>query len=111
MQSKPTARGAHTAQKTGTEICTGASDRPNRNRRSNSTLLKQSKYSANLLSVENITDLVTKYCACGIMKVTVKEKVMLSFDLTANANSIRILLFSMDCGQSEAYNVRVSNGD
>jgi len=26
------------------------------------------------------------------MKVTVKETVMLSFDLTANANSIRILL-------------------
>jgi len=69
-------RSSSTAQKTATKICVGASDRPNRNRRSNSTLLIRSRCSANLLLVKilQILLVVTKYRACGTLKVIVKEK-------------------------------------
>jgi len=47
-----------TAQKTATDICISASDGPNRNRRSNSTLLKQPQCSANLLLVKILQTLL-----------------------------------------------------
>jgi len=40
-------RNSSTALKTAKEICIGASDKPNRNRRNNSSLLKQLMCSAN----------------------------------------------------------------
>jgi len=77
--------------KTATEICVGVSDRPNRNRRSNSTLHKQSKCAADLLSVKTIQTMLQ-----SIMRATSwnlqKEKVKLSFDITANADTIRCFI-------------------
>jgi len=41
----------------------------------------------------NITDPVEKDRSCGIMKITVKEKVNLSFDITANASNNNLQSF------------------
>jgi len=46
------------------------------------------------------------------MKFTVKEKVNLSFDITASASKYdKIFIDFMCCGRGEAYNGRMSNED
>jgi len=58
----------------------------------------------------NIADPVGKDRSCGIMKFIVKEKVNLSFDITANASTMRFFIdILMDCGRGEAYNGQMSN--
>ena len=58
----------------------------------------------------NIIDPIEKDRTCGIMKITAKEKVNLSFDIAANASTI-FYWYSMDCGRGEAYNGQISSED
>jgi len=86
-------RKSSTAQNAATKKCDGSSSgRPNKNMRSNSTLLRQSKSSGDLLSVTILQDPIAKDRSCDIIKFTVKEEVNLSFDITANASTIRFFI-------------------
>jgi len=77
-----------------TEICDGPSpDRANKHRHRNLMLLKQSKWSGNLLLVKILQTLLQSAALAASWNLQyIKEKVKLSFSITANADAIRFFI-------------------